>query len=386
MYKRASVVHYGDSIRRRSRTLNVISRRAIPFKADAASMPPLSVGDHQVIPGRCEDHLSLITSGSVDVVVTSPPYNIGLRYDTYQDDIPEAAYVDWLLGIASQLNRILTSDGSFFLNISGSGTQPWLPFSVVNSLRDFFQLQNHIVWVKSISVEMKTSGHFKPIISERFLNQNHEHIFHFTKTNTVRLDRLAIGLPFVDKSNVTRWGHKRDLRCRGNTWFIPYKTVKSKAQKYNHPGTFPIELPLWCMFLHGKADARVLDPFSGTGTTLVAAHLAGARGIGIDLDERYNAIALERLRILVGRTMQLTLTAEEMDLLLLQDPETAADGGFQGLMVSLQNRLNKSSGLLTLTPDDLERIPRYAFDYRKGGWESRLTTIFGRSLGPKLGR
>jgi site-specific DNA-methyltransferase (adenine-specific) len=111
----------------------------------------------------------------------------------------------------------------------------------------------------------------------------------------VKLDRLAIGVPFKDKSNIARRGHAKDLRCRGNTWFIPYDTVQSKAAKFHHPSTFPVALPRWCIRLHGRQDALVLDPFMGTGTTVVAAELEGARSIGIDLDPAYVAIAHARL-------------------------------------------------------------------------------------------
>jgi site-specific DNA-methyltransferase (adenine-specific) len=130
---------------------------------------------------------------------------------------------------------------------------------------------------------------------KRFLHHNHEHIFHLTLTGSVALDRLAIGVPFKDKSNIARRGHARDLRCRGNTWHIPYDTVQSKAEKFHHPSTFPLELPRWCIRLHGVRHPVVLDPFMGTGTTLVAADRETVRGIGIDIDPVYVAIARERL-------------------------------------------------------------------------------------------
>lgn len=84
--------------------------------------------------------------------------------------------------------------------------------------------------------------------------------------------------------------------------------------------------------------------------------------------------------------MEVTLTKAEIAELDKQDPATKGDGGFQGLMVSLQGRVNRVSGALLLTDDDLRRIPMYAFDYKNGGWENRLIAAFGRTLGPKLGR
>jgi hypothetical protein len=73
-------------------------------------------------------------------------------------------------------------------------------------------------------------------------------------------------------------------------------------------------------------------------------------------------------------------------VLFRQDPSTEADGGWQGLLVHLQRAVNLATGEMLLDGDDVERIARYAFDYGQGGWESRLTEVFGRTLGPTLGR
>ena len=234
-------------------------------------------------------------AASVDVVVTSPPYNLNLGYTAYRDRREDADYLDWMVEVAAGVRRVMKPDASFFLNISGSSARPWLPFELIVRLRPLFILQNHITWIKSIAIGTDSVGHYKPVGGGRFLNHAHEHIFHLTLGGTVKLDRLAIGVPFKDKSNIARRGHARDLRCRGNTWFIPYATVQSKAEKFHHPGTFPVDLPRWCIRLHGRTAPVVLDPFMGTGTTLVAAALEGAHGIGIDIDPAYVAIAQERI-------------------------------------------------------------------------------------------
>ena len=252
-------------------------------------------GAYRVIAGDCLDVLPRLAAASVDVVVTSPPYNLNLAYTTYNDAKPEDDYLAWLVAVATALRRVMRADASFFLNIAGSNSRPWLPFELITRLRHLFVLQNHITWIKSVSIGADSTGHHKPVAGRRFLNHNHEHVFHLTLSGDVQLDRLAIGVPFKDKSNIARRGHAQDARCRGNTWFIPYRTVQTKAEKYNHPGTFPVDLPRWCIRLHGRPGAVVLDPFAGTGTTLVAAALEGARGIGIELDPNYVATALARL-------------------------------------------------------------------------------------------
>ena len=252
-------------------------------------------GRHMLYRGDCLRVMEQLPAQSVDVVVTSPPYNIGLAYRSYGDRRAERDYLDWMLEVASGIRRVMRPDASFFLNITGSSAMPWLPFELIVRLRSLFRLQNHITWVKSISIGNETVGHFKPINSARFLHRNHEHVFHLTQDGAVPLKRLAVGVPFKDKTNIARRGHAQDLRCRGDSWFIPYETVRNRSQKFDHPGTFPIMLPRMCVRLHGKPSPVVLDPFMGTGTTLLAAEQEGARGIGIDLDPGYVCIARNRL-------------------------------------------------------------------------------------------
>jgi site-specific DNA-methyltransferase (adenine-specific) len=228
-----------------------------------ADLPP-DTGAHRLIRGDCLSVLPTLEAETVDVVVTSPPYNIGISYRGYDDRRAEDEYLDWLIQISRELRRVMKADSSFFLNISGSSSAPWLPFELIVRLRPLFVLQNHIVWIKSIATKGDAVGHFKPVGGQRFLHHNHEHLFHLTLSGDVKLDRLAIGVPF-------------------------------KAAKFHHPSTFPVALPRWCIRLHGRQDALVLDPFMGTGTTVVAAELEGARGIGIELDPAYAAIAQARL-------------------------------------------------------------------------------------------
>jgi site-specific DNA-methyltransferase (adenine-specific) len=253
-------------------------------------------GRQTVLQGDCLGVLGILEADSVDVVVTSPPYNLGIAYRSYDDRRPRDDYLAWLTAIGKQLRRVMKPDASFFLNVGGSGSDPWVAMDVANAFRQDFILQNHIVWVKSVSIGEDTAGHFKPITSARFLNNNHEAIFHFSKSGRVPLDRLAVGVPYKDKSNIGRWQHARaDRRCAGNTWFIPYRTVRSRAQKFDHPAGFPEELPSRCIRLHGGSDLAVLDPFLGAGTTLVAAQQLGHRGIGIELDPEYARVAMARL-------------------------------------------------------------------------------------------
>ena len=258
----------------------------------------------------CLEGVAGLPPSSVEVVVTSPPYNIGVAYHSHNDRMPREDYLAWLGKVGQQVGRVLADDGSFFLNVGGIPSDPWIPLDVAQELRKLFVLQNAIHWVKSIAINKAdvgnypnitgdiAVGHYKPITSGRFLNDCHEYIFHFTKTGSVPLDRLAVGVPYQDKSNIGRWQSARDdRRCRGNTWFILYQTIRDRSSQRPHPSSFPVGLPEMCIKLHGVGRTKtVLDPFVGIGSTAVACLRLGVSCIGFDTDPEYLRIAAERVR------------------------------------------------------------------------------------------
>ncbi|MEX2578252.1 MAG: site-specific DNA-methyltransferase [Verrucomicrobiales bacterium] len=255
--------------------------------------------------GDCVEGMKTLPDASIDLVVTSPPYNLGIAYAKYDDSLGREDYLAWSLSWAAEVRRVLKEDGAFFLNVGASPANPWMPHELALKLRDLFELQNTIHWIKSITVddrngETHSVGHFKPINSKRFLNDCHEFVFHFTKTGKVPLDRLAVGVPYAHKSNIGRWSHTggNDRRCRGNNWFIPYETIVSRNRDRPHPATFPVELARKCIALHGSApeETTMMDPFLGIGHAAAAAGDCGvAKFIGFDIDESYLAEARDRV-------------------------------------------------------------------------------------------
>jgi site-specific DNA-methyltransferase (adenine-specific) len=252
----------------------------------------------------CVKGMGALPDEHVDLVVTSPPYNLGVRYGEFSDRQDRQSYLRWCGESAAQVRRVLKPNGSFFLNVGSAPSNPMLPHEVIMRLRDVFVLQNTIHWVKSIAIENEkgetiSRGHFKPISSRRFLNDCHEYVFHFTKTGRVEIDRLALGVPYQDKSNIARWSHTRgsDLRCRGNTWFVPYETIQRREKERPHPATFPVALAENCIKLHGVSRvSSMLDPFLGIGNSAVAAQRCGvAKFIGFEIDAKYLAEARRRI-------------------------------------------------------------------------------------------
>jgi site-specific DNA-methyltransferase (adenine-specific) len=263
----------------------------------------MQIRKQTIINSDCLESLKNIASESVDIVVTSPPYNINME-TYYKDNKDYQEYLSWLDLIFIELKRVSKKNSSFFLNVAGSCRQPYIPFDVLSVARKHFVLQNNIVWVKSISIpngdSWKSIGHFKPIRGKRFINKQHESIFHMSKDGSTEVDRLAIGVPYEIKTNLSRWSHdsycgtpKVDVRCRGNVWLIPYSTTKNKQK---NSVAFPLKLPEYCIKLHGyDENTVVLDPFLGMGTTLVACDKLNVNGIGIEIDPEYCKLSSENI-------------------------------------------------------------------------------------------
>lgn len=249
----------------------------------------------------------LLETETVSVVVTSPPYNIGIKYNGYQDRKDEEDYLSWMSEIAIELKRVIEPKGSIFLNMGTKPSNPTLAWNVAFKFIDHFKLQNVIHWIKSIAVSKEdigrynktkkdiSIGHYKPTTSRRFMHGSHEYIFHFTKTGDVELDLLAVGVPYHDKSNIGRWERaKVDKRSRGNVWFIPYETITNLSQR-PHPSTFPTKLPEMCLKVHGLSKIKLaLDPFMGIGSTALACKNLDIACIGFEIDSSYLGFASER--------------------------------------------------------------------------------------------
>jgi site-specific DNA-methyltransferase (adenine-specific) len=261
----------------------------------------------------------------VDVIVTSPPYNINKEYGTYKDNKEKDDYLDWLQNVAEASLPILKEDGSFFLNIGNRDLQ--LPFLIAEGFKKAgYILQNTIHWIKSVSIDPEdigrnnglrnsnndniSIGHFSPIVSDRYLNNLHEYIFHFTKTGDIKIDKLRAGVTYQDKTNIGRWKNAiRDKRDRGNVWLIPHLTIQESRP---HPAVFPVKLPQRCIELHGiKPSMLVYDPFMGIGNTALACKRLRVKYIGTEIDKGYIEIANEQ----ISGNIETYLQGDEEDLI-----------------------------------------------------------------------
>ena len=231
----------------------------------------------EVYCGDCRTVLSTLAAKSVKAGVTSPMYNLGKSYGpgSPDDDRPLAEYLREQGEIAAAIARVLTADGHFFFNVGANSKHPWRSVQVAMEYGKHLTLQQPpFTWVKSIAANGNTLpkhlrdemherqvGHFQSINSNYYVNPTTELVWHFSPNGRSQIDRLAegVGVPYVWADQPARFGHYRELHCRGSAIHIPYKTTQSRADRDYHPAPLPrgagTLLPPACRLSPGRPGA-----------------------------------------------------------------------------------------------------------------------------------
>jgi site-specific DNA-methyltransferase (adenine-specific) len=239
-----------------------------------------------------------IPDNSVALVVTSPPYFAGKQYEEElgQDGVPAsyAEYLELLETVFASCARKLEPGGRIAVNVANLGRKPYRSLSadVITILQDRLKLllRGEIVWKKGEGAGGNCAwGSFKqprnPVLRDMT-----ERVVVASKGRFDRAlspeKRASRGLPH--QSFI--WADDYMQRTL-DVWEIPPES----ATRVGHPAPFPVELPQWLIELHTYEDDLVLDPFLGSGSTLVAAARLGRRGVGYDTDAEYVDLARRRL-------------------------------------------------------------------------------------------
>lgn len=226
-----------------------------------------------------------LKSGSVDLIVTSPPYNVDIRYGNHDDGGTYDEYLAFSKKWMSRCHRWLADSGRFCLNIpldKNKGGQQSVGADLTTIAKEAgFSYHSTIVWNEG-NISRRTAWGSWMSPSAPFVIAPVELIVILYKGDWKRP-------PGSRKPDITR---QEFMDWTNGLWTFSGESKK----KTGHPAPFPVELPLRCMKLFSYIGDTVLDPFMGSGSTLIAAYRCNRLGIGIDMDKEYCSIALERIR------------------------------------------------------------------------------------------
>jgi site-specific DNA-methyltransferase (adenine-specific) len=239
-------------------------------------------------PGEWADRLYCHTAedmhhlpdNSIALAVTSPPYNASKQYD---EDLSLDDYLDLIAAAGAEVYRTLRPGGRFAVNIANLGRKLYIPLTAY-----FYQIHldlgflpmGEIIWFKGRVASGSTAwGSWQNTRSPRFRDV-HEYILVFAKQSFSRPDR--------GESDITR---DEFMAATTSVWEI----APESARRIGQPAPFPLALPDRLIRLLSFRGDVILDPFLGSGTTAVAARLAGRRYVGYDTNPEYIVLAEARL-------------------------------------------------------------------------------------------
>jgi site-specific DNA-methyltransferase (adenine-specific) len=242
--------------------------------------------------------MAALPDASVALVVTSPPYFVGKDYEEAisHGDVPGAyvAFLSMLRDVFAECTRVLEPGGRIAVNVANLGRKPYrsLAADVVAILQDDLGLllRGEVVWVKAEGASGSCAwGSFRSP-SNPVLRDTSERVVIASKGRFDRAHnpakRRAAGLP-----NVATSSNDEFLDATLDVWRIPPES----ARRVGHPAPFPVELPERLIHLYTYVGDVVLDPFLGSGSTMVAAARTGRIGVGYDLDPAYVELAKQRV-------------------------------------------------------------------------------------------
>jgi site-specific DNA-methyltransferase (adenine-specific) len=244
-------------------------------------------------------NMAELPDNSVALVVTSPPYFAGKQYEEEleRDGVPSCyiEYLTLLRDVFAECVRVLEPGGRIAVNVANLGRKPYRSLSadVIRILQDDLGLllRGEVVWKKGEGASGNCAwGSYRsagnPVlrdITERVVIASKGR---FDRAGT-RAQRAAAGRPHASTITADEF-----MAATLDVWELPAES----AQRVGHPAPFPVELPERLIRLYTFADDLVVDPFLGSGSTLVAARRTGRRGVGYDTDPDYIRIAKGRLQ------------------------------------------------------------------------------------------
>ena len=231
---------------------------------------------YKLIQGDCLQVLPTLEDKSVDLVLTDPPYNIGIFMDK-----PKELFLGFIEGVFIQLSRVLKDTGSLYVFTSRQYNR-----MIMILLDKYFIERRNIIWVRRCGVNMGRG---------RTFTSGYDPICYYTKSNDYVFN--AIKKPVEDRLK-KRSDYKKTFRKKGATltdvWGDIFPLPHNSTERRNHPTQKPEKLVHRIMTISSNKDDVVLDPFMGSGTTMKVAQDLGRSCMWIELDSDYCEMIKER--------------------------------------------------------------------------------------------
>ena len=263
-----------------------------------------SAWNDRILRGDCRNVLRAMPDKCVHLAITSPPYNVGLAYDSHNDRMSYDEYLAWLLPVWYELQRVLVDGGRFALNIAPTSIKDFKPihYDMAAQLRALgFIMRTEIVWYKQTIRRRTAWGSWKSPRNPHIM-PSWEYVLVFSKGSWTlegkKEDADIAGEEFIKFSDGF-W--QITPETRGRQPFLkslyPAKSKRNqpKTRTGSHPAPFPEELIYRLIKFYSYRDNVVLDPFGGTGTVAVVARKTGRHFIHVDVSKKYCQIAVQRL-------------------------------------------------------------------------------------------
>lgn len=229
--------------------------------------------------------LDSLQEETIDLIVTSPPYNVDIQYGSHDDKMAYKDYLNFTKEWLTKCYRLLKNDGRFCLNIpldKNKGGQQSVCADITTIAKQVgWKYHSTIIWNEQ-NISRRTAWGSWLSASAPYVIAPVEVILILYKGSWKKTSGSK-------KSDINK---KEFMDWTNGVWNFSGESKK----RIGHPAPFPIELPRRCIKLFSFVGDTVLDPFLGSGSTLVATTLTGRKGIGIDIDKNYCDLTIKRLR------------------------------------------------------------------------------------------
>lgn len=241
-------------------------------------------------------NMDAIADGSVQLVVTSPPYNVGKPYDSHGDTLELREYLALLEQVWQECDRVLCPGGRIAINVANTYRQPYFPLhsSIIKQMQALgFLMRGEIIWDKGATAGVSTAWGSFARASNPVLRDVHEYVLVFSKQQ-MKLESWPAEHHHPVTSGIT---NQQFVDWTKSIWRLEAESrlTGKDGKRYNHPAPFPVELPRRLMLLYTNRGDVVLDPFMGSGSTAVASVLEGRQFVGYDISPEYCSWARERI-------------------------------------------------------------------------------------------